>query len=100
MDDETRTYKTQIKGLAYSFAPFAKDDITMIVELSYMGASGSAYTRAAMQVLKGVSEPEQWAALTDRLVSREIGLEDLATAFTKLFERQVKELEKRSDDAE
>lgn len=91
MDDDARVYKTMIKGTAYSFAPFADDDIAMMAELTYMGASGRAYVRGAMKALQDASDPEQWGLLSDRLVAREVRLDDLANAFSKLFERQLKE---------
>lgn len=93
MDDETepRIYKTQIKGVTYSFTPFSEDDLSLVAELSLIGASGVTHIRQAMKLMEAASEPEQWQALTDRLVNREVRLDDLANAFKKLFERQLNE---------
>lgn len=90
MDDEITQYKTQIKGQAYSFRPFTDDEMALVVELRYMHASGDRYAMVIMGQLKDASEPDQWDSLTDRLVAREISLEDVLAAFKKLFERQLK----------
>lgn len=96
MDDDTTqdTYKTQIKGQAYAFRPFTDDELSLIVELKYMHASGDRYLDVVMKQLEEAAGKEQWEELTDRLVARDLGLNDLAGAFKKLFERQLKAREK------
>lgn len=100
MGDDIEQYKTQIKGTAYSFRPFTADEISLIAELTYINASGGRYIKASMKLMEDASVEGQWEALSDRLVAREVKLEDLANAFKKLFERQVKTLEKSASSDE
>jgi hypothetical protein len=96
MDDTIR--KTQIKGTAYSFRPFTVDELTLVAELRYLNTSNDRYMRVIMKMLADAGGEEQWETLTDRLVAREIGLDDLSNAFLKLFERQLKKMDQESPD--
>jgi hypothetical protein len=85
MDDTQK--KIQIKGTAYSFRPFTDDELTLVVELRYLNPSNDRYMRTVMKMLADAGGEEQWDAITDRLVARELRLDDLTAAFLKLFER-------------
>lgn len=96
MGDE-KQYTIQVKGTAYKFAPISPEDATMLVTVMNMNASPTKSIKALMKALKVASGAEQWDAITDRMISDEITLQDLMDAFGKLMKRQGKDA---PDDAE
>lgn len=108
MGDETKQYKIQVKGTAYTCAPMPADDITMVVTVLSMGVSASQSIKALSGPLAASMGPDQFSALVDRIISKELTVTELAKAFETLLKRQsVKEPVKRAakntapaDDAE
>ena len=99
MGDDKR-YTIQIKGTAYRFKPLPEEDITRIVLVSNMNASSTKTIKIVFKVLSEAAGPEQWDALTDRLIAKEISVNDIATdLFAKLVKRQSKDAG-AADDAE
>ena len=88
MGDEIEQYTIQVKGTAYRFRPIPQDDIAMILTVINMGASQTKTLKALGRVLGDSAGPEQWDAISDRLISGEIKPGDLSGIFKKVMERQ------------
>lgn len=90
--DDTTYFTVQIKGTAYRFKPFPKDDLERVTVLMHLGVSGSKAIRALSRLLAESAGPEQWDALTDRYMAGEISdPQDLTVSlFRRLLERQSK----------
>lgn len=91
MDDDTKRYKIQIKGTAYTFAPISDDDIGMIHLVFNMNASTAKTLKALTKIMKESTGSQQWDELTDRLIEKEITLEDLVKPLKELLKRQTKD---------
>lgn len=82
-------FKIQIKGTAYTFKPIPPDDATRVIVVINMGASMTKPIKAIMAVLKASAGPEQWDAITDRLIAGELSLEDISSKlFKEIIDRQ------------
>ena len=101
MDDDTKQYKIQFKGTAYTFMAIPEDDIVMITTVANMGASPLKAYKALLRVLGASAGKEQWDAITDRLIAKEVGINDFSDLFTRLMNKQRKDMASvQADDAE
>lgn len=99
MDDETKQYKIQIKGTAYTFRPLSDDDLANLQLIFHMNASTTRQLRAITAALKTSLGVDQWDELTDRLIAKEVTILDIAgDPVKKLIERQVKD--RKADKAD
>lgn len=98
MGDE-KYFTIQVKGTAYRFTPLPADDIEMVITVLSMGGSLSQSIKALAKGLEPSLGSEQWSALTDRMISKEITVTDLAKVFQTLLKRQSKG-QAPADDAE
>ena len=89
--DDTKRYKIQIKGTAYSFSPIPDEDLGKIQVIFNMNASAAKTLKALTRILKNSAGAEQWDALTDRLIDDEIGLEEIIKPAREILKRQVKD---------
>lgn len=85
MGDE-KQYIVQIKGTAYKFRPIPADDLSMIVFVMNMNATGGKTLKALTRVLATSAGEEQWDAITDLLISRRVTVEEITV---KLLEKIV-----------
>jgi hypothetical protein len=100
MDDDTKRYTLQIKGIAYRFKPIDLDEVAKLKLLSLMEASPDMSVKAVMRILKNaMDDAEAWDGFTDRIVRGAIPLEELTPVFEKLMKRTLKDA-KSSDDGE
>lgn len=91
MDDDKR-YTIQIKGTAYRFKPISSEDLSMVVMVLNMGASQTKALKALSKVVSNSAGPEQWDALTDRLIASEVNIEEITVGVVKrLIERQKRD---------
>jgi len=98
MDDVTH-YTIQIKGTAYRFAPLPTDDIKRIMVMSQLDPTGLRSFKVLAQALAASAGPEQWGAILDRYVAREVTEAEITSAvFGRLIKRQNADEEKRSTD--
>lgn len=98
MGDEKR-YTIQIKGTAYKFKPIPDEDAARVVVVANMGATMTKPIKAIMKVLGDSAGPDQWDAITDRLISGELSVEDIGVGlFKTLMERQKRD--SKGDGAE
>lgn len=102
MDDDTKRYTIQIKGKAYQFKPIPSEDLSMVIMVLNMGASQTKTLKALSKVVANAAGPEQWDALTDRLIASEVNIEEITVGVMKrLVERQSKDkADAPADDAE
>jgi len=99
MGDE-KYYTIQVKGTAYRFRPVPDDDIARVVAVANMGASPVKPLKMIMKTLATSTGPEQWDAITDRLIKGELSVEDVSgKLFKKLIDRQKAD-QPAGDDAE
>lgn len=100
MGDE-KQYTVQIKGTAYRFRPIPQDDLVMVTLVSNMGAHQTKTLKALSKVVASSAGPEQWDALTDRLIAGEVTIEEITVGVLKrVVERQTKDESAAADDAE
>lgn len=93
MDDDTKRYKIQIKGTAYTFAPLPDEDLVKLQLIFNMSASPAKTVKALTRVLKASTGDLQWDELTDRLINDELTLEEMVVKPVKeLMKRQTKDL--------
>jgi hypothetical protein len=90
MGDETY-FTIQVKGTAYRFKPIPPDDLAMVMTVVNMGASQSKSLKALGKVLADSAGPEEWDAIADRLVAREIEPAELSQIFREIMKRQDQE---------
>lgn len=93
MGDEQKYFTIQVKGEAMRFAPIPTDAAVMVQTLVSMGAGQNKILKGLMSVLEESSGEEQWDRLTDRVVSREVSLEDIMNVFKRLTERTAKNVQ-------
>lgn len=100
--DDTKTFKIQIKGTAYQFAPLDLEAVGSLSVIMAMQPSPQVILKAAFKPLRAAADPADWDALTDRLVDGEVTVDDITDAMKKLTERTVKHLKdaEASDDDE
>jgi hypothetical protein len=98
--DDTKQYKIQIKGVAYTFSAMPDDDLANLQLIFNMNASVTKVLKAVTRVLRDSAGAEAWDELTDRLINKEITLDEMVTGpVKKLIERQVKDRKTdKSDD--
>lgn len=90
MGDE-KQYTVQIKGTAYKFRPITKEGFTLLMLVMNMGASQTKILKALTKVLGESAGPDQWDAITDRLIAGEVDIEDVSTSLLKtIIKRQSK----------
>lgn len=101
MGDE-KQYTIQIKGTAYRFKPLPPEDLTMVMAVLNLGASQLKTLKALSTILARAAGPEQWDAITDRLIAGEVDVSDVTvTVFEKLIRRAAKDgIASTADDAE
>lgn len=98
MDDD-KQYTIQIKGTAYKFRPIPDEDLARIQLVFNMNASLPKTLKAITRLLKESVGGEQWDALTDRLIDKEITLDEMVSLpIKRLVERQVKDAKASADD--
>lgn len=91
MDDE-KYYTIQIKGIAYRFRPLPPEDLERVMMINSLNVGHTKVVTVLTRVLKTAAGDEQWDALTDRYVAKEISLSDLTVdVFRKLVKRQGKD---------
>ena len=91
MGDE-KYYTIQIKGTAYRFRPIPGDDVTKLLVVLNMGASATKSIKALTKALAISAGPEQWDAITDRLINDELTLTEATVGILeKLVKRQSKD---------
>jgi hypothetical protein len=79
----------QIKGTAYKFKPIPANDAARVILVINMGASMMKPIKAIMSVLSESAGEEQWDAITDRLIAKELTIEDVSSKlFKKLIDKQ------------
>lgn len=100
--DDTKTFKIQIKGTAYRFAPLDLEAVSSISVIMAMQPSSQVLLKAVFKPLRTAAVPEDWDALTDRLVDGELKFDDFMDVMKKLTERTAKHLKdaEASDDDE
>lgn len=90
MGDE-KLFSVQIKGTAYKFKPIPKEGLTLLMLVMNMGASQTKILKALTKVLGESAGPEQWDAITDRLIDGEVSIEDVSSSLLKtIVKRQTK----------
>lgn len=99
MDDDTKRYKIQVKGTAYTFRPIDLNALAKLGVVQAMGPSTSVLLKAMFGPLQSAADPEEWDSLTTRYVAGEVATEDLVSLLSKLTERTSKDV-KTSDDGE
>lgn len=100
MGDE-KYYTIQIKGTAYRFRPLPSDDVTRLLLVLNMGASPAKSFKALSRVLAESAGPEQWDAITDRLIDKELTIPEVTSdIFKKIVSRQAKDEPATAEDAE
>lgn len=103
MGDE-KQHTVQVKGTAYKFRPIPPDKLSMLVFVTNMNASSTKILSAVTNVLSESAGAEQWDAITDRLISGELEIQDITVKLLKtLTERQAKDKSKTpaaADDAQ
>lgn len=88
MGDE-KYFTIQVKGTAYRFRPFPEDDIAMVVTVFGMGVGISHSMKALAGPLSESLGDEQWDAMVNRMVRKELTASDLAEAFKTVLKRQT-----------
>lgn len=99
---DDKQYTIQLKGTAYRFRPVPQDDLTMVVFVMNMGASGTKTLKALTQVLATSAGAEQWDKITDRLIAGEVTIQEVTVGLLeKIVKRQTKNGDApTADDAE
>lgn len=97
--DDTKRFKIQFKGTAYTFAEIPSDDFTRLTVVLNMHASPGKGINMLFRVLSQSAGAEQWDAITDRYVAREIDIDDFTALLKKLIAKQ-NEASKATDDGE
>jgi hypothetical protein len=87
MGDETY-FTIQVKGTAYRFRPIPPEDLAMVMTVVNMGASQAKSLKALGRVLGDAAGAEQWDAISDRLIAREIMPAELSEIFREVVKRQ------------
>lgn len=85
MGDE-KYYTVQIKGTAYKFRPIPNDDLSMIMFVMNMNATGTKTLQALTRVLATSAGTDQWDAITDLLIAKKVTVEEVTV---KLLEKIV-----------
>lgn len=99
MDDDTKQYKIQIKGTAYSFRPIPDEDLGHLQLIFNMNASTGKTLKAITAVLKESVGAETWDELTDRLIAKELTIADIiGDPVRKLIDRQLKDRKAEKSD--
>lgn len=89
MDDD-KTFTVQIKGTAYVFKAIPPEDMELIGVMSSLSVSNAKYVKLLTRVLADSAGSEQWDAITDRLISKEISIQEMTVQpFKALTEQQV-----------
>lgn len=97
--DDTKHYTMQIKGTAYRFKPLPAAEIERVVVIMNMNANQTKTLRVLSRVLSESAGPEQWDALTDRLIAGEVELTEITV---DVFKRLLKKFRENvpADDAQ
>lgn len=91
MDDD-KHYTIQIKGTAYKFRPIPDDELGRLQLIFNMNASVGKTLKAITAVLKQSVGADAWDDLTDKLITKELTIDDIVGApVKKLIERQIKD---------
>lgn len=91
MDDD-KYFSIPIKGTAYRFRPIPEDSVSTLLVILNMGASVDRSVKALMRALGASAGPEQWDAITDRLIEGELTVHDVTIdLFRELVRRQGKD---------
>lgn len=99
MDDSSKYYTIQIKGTAYRFAPIPTDDLERLIMVMNMNAGALKTVKAVTSALKAAAGAEQWDAITDRLISKELELTDVTSELLKkIMKRQGKDAPAPDDE--
>lgn len=99
--DDTKHYTVQLKGTAYRFKPIPADDLALVIYVINMNVSGAKLLKAVSKILAESAGPEQWDALTDRLISKELDVRELTVGLLeRLMKRQGKDGTAPAEDAE
>ncbi|MEU7010364.1 hypothetical protein [Streptomyces sp. NPDC046332] len=85
--DDTTHYTIQVKGTAYKFRPIPGEDLERLQILVAMGAPGGKLIKGMTRILEPLTSPEEWDALTDRLVERELAGSDLLDLIRTIAKR-------------
>lgn len=88
---DDKYYTIQVKGTAYRFEPMPPEEMAKFAIVANMGASPTKTIKVLTHVLGKAAGPEQWDAITDRLINDEIVMKDLVDLFGKLVKRQNKD---------
>lgn len=101
MGDE-KQFTVQVKGTAYKFQPIPPDELTMIMFVMNMGATGTKTIKAVTKVLSASAGTEQWDAITDRLIAGEVTIQEVTVSLLeKIIKRQKRdETASSANDAE
>lgn len=100
MGDE-KQYIVQIKGTAYRFRPIPTDDISMIMFVMNMNASGTKTIQALTRVLATSAGEQQWDAITDLLIAKRVTMEEVTVKLLeKIIAKQAKEKTPAAPDGE
>jgi hypothetical protein len=94
MDDTSRTIKFQVKGKAYTFAPLTEDQQAALLVMP----RGIRGVQKVFRILEISLGPEQYDALTDRIIDRDdtLAFGDAAKAVERLLKESAKTTD--SDD--
>lgn len=99
MGDE-KHYTIQIKGTAYKFRPIPDEDAARVVVVANMGATTTKTIKAVMHVLASSAGAEQWDAITDRLITKEVTVGDIGVKLFKTLLQRQRNDAKKEDGAE
>lgn len=93
--DDTKTFKIQLKGKAYDWAPITSEQLERMQLVLAMGASPERILRVITRILESSAGEQQWETLSDRIVDGEIGMEDLVDHLQKIAQKQAKDTKAR-----
>jgi len=93
--DDTKTFKIQLKGRAYDWAPITPAQLERMQLVLAMDASSERILRVITRIVAASAGPEQWETLSDRIVDGEIGMDDLVEHLHKVAQRMAKDTKAR-----
>ena len=89
MDDDTRVFKIQVKGTAYSFRPIPEEAVERVALINSLSVSGTKVIKTLTQALAQSAGPEQWDKLTDLWVAGEVSHKEITVGlFEEILKRQ------------
>lgn len=92
MDDDLKQYKLQFKGTSYTFREIPQDDLATVSLLNDLNVGQRKIIKGLTSVLCRSAGEEQWDAITDRLIAKEISLEEMTVGLFKLvMKKQAKD---------